>query len=177
MNEDVASSPTTERVTVGAIAPATPVRHPLERDLALRGLAGRFLEPAENGATAADLLYSAIFDAATVHLSISPSRHVSPSRHSVARDVRCTADFESRPLSYERVMTTAPQPCHPRGWQPHRPRPQPPDSPRPQALVVGYRAALTARAILSNVGARSVREVGTSTTLIPPGSVMASASS
>ena len=56
MNDDVASSPTTQRVSVGANAPATPVRHPLERDLALRGLAGRFLEPDENGATAGDLL-------------------------------------------------------------------------------------------------------------------------
>jgi hypothetical protein len=62
--------------------------------LAWRGLAGRFLEPDENGATAGDPLAAAMFDAATVHLSIAPSRHVSPSRHSVARVVLSTADLD-----------------------------------------------------------------------------------
>ena len=37
------------------------------------GLAGRFLEPDQNGATAGDLLCSTMFDAATVHLSTHPA--------------------------------------------------------------------------------------------------------
>src|SRR4051812_7610238 len=118
-----------------------------------------------------------MLDSAAVHLCVAPNCYVSPSRHSVARSVRCIADFECRPLRYRRAITTGSHPHGPRGLQPDRPQLRPPDSLRPQTLTVGYRAALTARAIPSNVGARSVREVGTSTTLIPPGSVTDSTSS